>query len=268
MDTVRIVKHTAFTVHKILFLARQKKIDFVAGGITYYEFLSLAPLIILVFLVLSTIGGEEMATSITLTIGDFIPSIGNDIVRSILTEDLGRSSVIGFFVLLWASLQLFRSFNIAFEQIYNTPHATTLLEEVEDAFTALVTISIAVTLTVAAGIAVTAFPRIQLVGAIWILAQFTGLTIIFIPFYHVFTENNYSVKQLLPGALIAAAGWTLLQTFFSLYTHVVGGSIFSVFGGILLLVVWMYIGNILILLGAVVNLVHNRHNVLAGFLKE
>lgn len=261
MAPPRELVKAARLLHEVLRIARRKRVDFVAGGITYYEFFSLVPLLILSFLVLSLFGGEEIAAAIILGAGRILPSAGQDLVYQVLSQDVSRTSLIGLLILGWASIQLFRSFDIAFEQIYDMKHAETLMEEVEDALVALITLGIAVTITVAAGVAVTVVPGIQLVGVIWTITQFIGLTVIFIPLYHVFTEQRYTIRQLLPGALVAAAGWTLLQTLFGVYTGLVGGSLYEAFGGVLLLIIWMYLGNTLILLGAVVNLVYNRKTV-------
>ncbi len=248
------------TVWKMIRLARKKRVDFIAGGITYYEFFAIVPLLLLTFIFLSTVGGEDLAVGILLSIGAFLPPAGEELIREILQQDAGRTSIIGLLILLWASLQLFRSFNIAFDQIYETEHAETLMEEIEDAIVALATVSIAILITVAAAAFIHTFPGAQTTGLLWTTVQITGLTLVFIPLYHVFTEKQYSLRQLLPGALVAGAGWTFLQSMFHLYTQMVGGSLYEVFGGILLLVLWMYIGNILILFGGVVNLVHNRKN--------
>ncbi len=246
------------TVWQMIQLARQKRVDFIAGGITYYEFFAIVPLLLLSFIVLSLAGGERLATQIILAAGSFLPPVGQDLVREVLNQDVGRTSLIGLLILVWASIQLFRSFNIAFDQIYETEHAETLIEEIEDAIVALATLSIAVLFTVSAAAFVHTFPGTQLTGLLWTMTQITALTAVFIPLYHVFTEKHYPLKQLLPGALVAATGWVFLQSLFHLYTTTVGGSVYEVFGGIFLLVLWLYIGNTVILFGAVVNLVHNQ----------
>lgn len=246
-------------LYQIFRIAREKKIDFVAGGITYYALFSMVPLILLSFVVLSTFGGETLATRILIAVGGILPQSGQEIVQQILTEEAGQTGLLGLLILVWGSLQLFRSFDIAFEQIYDTEHAESLIEEVEDAFTALLTMSIAILLTVTTGVLIAVSPALEASRLVWLVSQVFGLTLVFIPLYHVFTEKQYTIRQLLPGALLAATGWTLLQTVFRFYANFIGNSIYSVFGGILLLILWIYFGNILILLGAVVNLVYSKH---------
>jgi len=245
-------------MYRIYRMAREKKIDFVAGGITYYALFSMVPIIILTFIALSVIGGKGLATFILSSASKILPPIGQELILKILTAESGQTGIIGLMILLWASLQLFRSFDIAFEQIYENDHAETLIEEIGDAFTALITMTIAIIFTVLIGLLILTGPSIELNRIFWPILQLIGLTAVFIPLYHVFTEESYSFRELLPGAIVAAAGWTFLQTVFHIYANYIGGSIYSVFGGILLLILWIYFGNILILLGAIVNLVYSE----------
>lgn len=258
-DRKQEIKKGVRTMYQIYRIAREKKIDFVAGGITYYALFSLVPIILLTFIALSIIGGRGLAMYIVTAAGGILPPIGQELVQKVLSEESGQTGIIGLLILFWAAMQLFRSFDIAFEQIYETEHAETLIEEVEDAFTALLTMSIAIVFTILIGVMILALPDFQMNRLFWTLVQFIGLTVVFIPLYHVFTTEHYPIHQLLPGAILAAAGWTLLQTVFHLYATAIGGSIYSVFGGVLLLVMWIYFGNVLILLGAIVNLVYSQH---------
>ncbi|MDY6765927.1 MAG: YihY/virulence factor BrkB family protein, partial [Candidatus Nanohaloarchaea archaeon] len=183
------------------------------------------------------------------------PEAGEAAVSEVMSSRTGSTSLIGLFVLVWASLQLFRSFDIAFTEIYHEEYDETLIEEIESAFLALVILAISVALIVSTGSVIAAFPQSPSLGLVWAVLTFLALTLVFLPLYYVFTDVDLSLRELLPGALVAAAGWTLLQSGFSVYTGQFGGSIYGVFGGVLLLVLWMYLGNMLILLGAVVNYV-------------
>lgn len=249
------------TLDEVRKLIWEKKIDFIAASITYYAFFSMVPLLLLGFIVLSVYTGETVAREMILGISVLLPSVAERIITDVLQQNIvhAEATVVGLVVLLWASLQLFRAFDIAFSQIYGTPIGEHPRDEIRDAMTSLFTLSVAVVITAGAGAILSAFPHIELVGAIWITAQFVGLTIIFLPLYHVFTDVPFNWRQLLPGAMLAAAGWTALQGLFQFYTAYVGGSIYDGFGGLLLLILWMYIGNILLLIGAIVNLVHAEH---------
>lgn len=250
----RLVR-AARVLAEALRVARENKVDFMASGVTYYTFFSLAPLALILFVTASLFGGEELATGILVAATGVLPEVGGEVVQAMFDTNIGQSSLISVFVLLWAALQLFRGFDIAFSEIYGADHEETFVEELEDAVIALVALATAVFLTAAAGTALAAVPVVPSVGLIWTGFTFLGLVAVFLPLYYVFTDVNRSTRQLLPGALVAAAGWTLLQSGFSAYASQVGGSLYGIFGGILLLILWMYIGNMVILFGAVVNYV-------------
>jgi membrane protein len=197
---------------------REKDVDFLSAAIAFYAFFSLIPLSLLTFILLGLAGGEAFAERFILGIGELLTPTGRDIIRNILLQSSGRINATAFslFFLLWAGLKLFRGMNVAFSQISGTARTMTLVEEVKEALTALSVVSIAVTITITAGAVISLFPGIELVGIIWTVAQFLGLTMIFLPLYHVFSDIDYTWHELLPGAVTAAFGWTVLQHVFRL----------------------------------------------------
>lgn len=245
-------------IRKVLRIARERKIDFMASGLTYYEFFSLVPMALLLFLVVSFLGDRTLAMDLLFRFTGVLPEVGGEAIRNALKSYAGQSSVIGLLVLVWASIQLFRSFEIAFTQIYPESGEETLMRELESAVVALVVIATTILLTLSAGAFLSTYPGIPSASIIWTSFTFLGLTMIFVPLYYVFPHLDAGLRDLLPGSVVAAAGWTFLQSGFGLYTGTFAGSVFGVFGGVLLLVLWMYVGNILILFGAVVNLVYWR----------
>lgn len=251
------VKQTVCALAEVF---REKNIDFIAASITYYAFFSLVPLLLLSFIILSVYGGEALATQILLVVGDLLTPTGEEIIRDVLVQGTGQRSATIFSLALffWSGLHLFRGFDIAFTTLYDTDHDESLTEELLDALSALTIMSIAILITLTAGAVVTAFSGIKLVGIIWTIAQFLGLSLIFVPLYHVFSDIDFHWKELVPGAVLAAAGWTILQHLFRVYTAHTTSSVYSVFGGIFLLFLWLYFGNILLLLGAELNLLYRE----------
>jgi membrane protein len=86
-----------------------------------------------------------------------------------------------------------------------------------------------------------------------------GLTGVFLPLYYYLPDAGLDVRDALPGAVLAAVGWVLLQAGFQVYAaNAPQFRLYGVIGGVLLLVTWFYIAAILLLVGAAVN------HVLAG----
>jgi hypothetical protein len=74
--------------------------------------------------------------------------------------------------------------------------------------------------------------------------------------YYVFPDSEVTVREAVPGTLVAAAGWTVLALLFGVYTTYAGGfQLYGVLGGMLLLLLWFYFGAAVLLVGVAVNVV-------------
>jgi hypothetical protein len=81
-----------------------------------------------------------------------------------------------------------------------------------------------------------------------------GLSVTFLPMYYIFPDVDIAVREALPGAVLAAVGWVLLQVGFRAYTRIAGSyEAYGVLGGVLLLITFLYFGGLVLLVGAVVN---------------
>jgi len=82
------------------------------------------------------------------------------------------------------------------------------------------------------------------------------LAVVFLPMYYLLPEPDIGLREALPGAAIAAVGWTLLQAGFQVYAASAGQfQVYGVIGGILLLVTWLYLAAVVVVVGGVVNVV-------------
>ena len=85
------------------------------------------------------------------------------------------------------------------------------------------------------------------------LAVIALLTIFFSAIYRWGTGSRLAVREVLPGALFTAVGWSLLTWVFSAW---VGASRFGTYGSLATVVIvelWLYYGQYLLLLGACLN---------------
>lgn len=243
--------------------AQQKRITFTAAAVSYYALLLFVPVVVLGFVVITEFGGETVAAEIQGLADAFLTPEGENFVQRTLTETGGGSGItaVGVGFLFWGSFKLFRGFDIAFSEIYDTTYDKSLKAQILDAFTVAMMMVLATTVTAALGATVTALPAVDFSGPTVVLLQFMLLTAVFLPLYYVFSDVFLTITDILPGVLIASSGWTVLQLTFSAYAQYVSGSLYSVFGGIMILVTWIYIASLLILLGAVVNVVISDRGV-------
>jgi membrane protein len=82
------------------------------------------------------------------------------------------------------------------------------------------------------------------------------LLLAFFPIYYVFPDTHVTVREVLPGVVVAAVGWTVLQVGFQLYVTYAGQSeVYGTLGAVLLILTWLYLAGLLLLVGVAVNVV-------------
>jgi membrane protein len=105
-------------------------------------------------------------------------------------------------------------------------------------------------------------PLPNLVGTLVLIA---GLVVAFLPLYYVLPPVEMTVREAIPGAVVAAVGWVILQVLFRFYLSQAGKyQAYGVIGTVLLLLTWLYFAGVLVLLGAIVNSVLGGRSPLAG----
>jgi hypothetical protein len=81
-----------------------------------------------------------------------------------------------------------------------------------------------------------------------------ALSVVFFPLYYVFPDREVTVREAVPGAVAAAAGWAFLSVAFGLYADRAGAfQLYGVIGGVLLVLAWFYLGGLVILIGGALN---------------
>ena len=88
----------------------------------------------------------------------------------------------------------------------------------------------------------------------WVL-PFIVMLLVFILMYRYTPDRNLSFREVLPGAIFATLGWGIASAAFSYYVNEFGryAQIYGSIGGIIILLVWLYLCSIIILLGGEIN---------------
>ncbi|MFC6824203.1 YihY/virulence factor BrkB family protein [Halopelagius fulvigenes] len=250
------------TVRSVVDLAKDRNLTYLAAGIAYYAFVSIIPLMLLAVALASFFGGQALADRITSMLSQQISSAGTQIVTQTLTSTAGRgaASVVGFVALLWSALKLFRGLDQAFDEVYADEIDVSIVEQIIDALVVIVGIALAVALVVAVGIVLSILNlQIPFANVLGTVVLIIVLTLAFLPIYYVLPPVDVSVREVLPGTVIAAIGWVLLQIGFRIYAANAGRyAAYGVIGAVLLFVTWLYFASIVMLLGAAVNAVRRR----------
>jgi YihY family inner membrane protein len=236
-------------------LAQQVQVPFLAAAIAYYAFVSVVPLLVVGFTVATTLAGEAVATQLLEAVGGVFTPEASDILTTTLLRGAGRGgvTVIGVVLLVWGALRVFIGLDIAFSRAYDAVTPKSLLAQLRNALLVFGGVGLAIGATAGASAApvLLGLSAPAVFGPVGLLVL---LGLVCFPLYYVFPASDVTVTEAVPGAVFAAAGWTLLSVLFGVYVRLAGGfQLYGVLGGVLLLLVWFYFGGAVLLLGAVLN---------------
>ncbi|SDQ90761.1 YhjD/YihY/BrkB family envelope integrity protein [Natronobacterium texcoconense] len=234
---------------------QEKNVPFMAASIAYQAFISLLPLLVLVFFFVTIVGDEQFAQQVTETTEGALPESGQLFVEESIEDSpaTAGSTVIGIVVLVWGSLKIFRGLDKAFSEIYDTAEEGSFVDTVRDALIVFGAIGGALLVAAGMGIAFAFLPDIPGLGLVQSLLLVVVLTLAFYPMYYYFPDVGASRREVIPGVVLAAVGWMALQSLFRVYVGFAADEGGGVLGGIILLLTWLYFGGLILLSGAVVN---------------
>ena len=238
-------------------IARTEQLTLLAAGVAFYAFLSFVPLALLVVAIAASIGGEGWVEGVSEAAADVLTPTAQQLLAESIADDVGRqgATVVGALGLLWGGSRVLRGLDRAFAKVYGTGPPKSILATLSDA--ALVTLVVTIGLGIVAAIetATVFLPGFD-PGLLGPLGSLVVLFVAFYPLYLIFPDADVTPREALPGAVIAALGWFLLARTFSLYAgFATVSAIYGALGGIFLVLVWLYVGAIVLVGGAVCNAV-------------
>ena len=248
-DAVALVR-TAFRV------ARAENVPFMAASLAYHAFVSLIPLLLFALFVLSIVGSETLTASIVSLTHSLLAPHTQGLVVAALGDVPTRSGapIFGALALLWGTFKIFRGLDVAFARIYDTPTDDSLHSQLADGLVVAAALALAVAVVVTVGVVFVLFPGIPFAKLLSPLLLVAGLAVAFFPIYYVFPNVDLTPREVLPGLVVAALGWAVLQGLFQAYVSYAGRfEGYGAIGGVLVLVVWLYVSGLVLLLGAVIN---------------
>jgi membrane protein len=249
---------------------RAENVTFMAGSIAYHAFVSLLPFLLLTLFLLTRIGGDELAARvIEALVANLTPAAAGGgetgtAARSIAdvlvlaarnATDSAGLSLLSVAALVWGTLRIFRGLDQAFSDIYESEYANSFLDQILDGVVVFGAIGVALFAVTLADTFV-GLPSFG-VGDLVVrpLLSVGAIAIALLPMYYVFPDEDVSVREIVPGALVAGTGWTLLSYGFQLYALLSDKSAYGIVGVIILLITWLYFGGLILLVGAAVNAV-------------
>jgi membrane protein len=234
-----------------------------AGSIAFFAFFSLIPSLLLLVALGSLVGGEQFATRIVRLFETSLSAEGSAVIAEALADPTGQlsASIVGVVGLCWSALKVFRTIDLAFDRIYGTDALTTLPQQLRSATVVVVSIGGGIILILIVQMTLIWLdtglsPYVSLIGVPVLLG---GLLILLAPLYYVMPPVRIPARQIVPGTITAVVGLTVLQQLFHVYASLAGQyRAYGFIGAVLLFLLWLYVAALVLLLGAVVNVVTAR----------
>ncbi|WP_129112924.1 YihY/virulence factor BrkB family protein [Halegenticoccus tardaugens] len=238
--------------------SRRHNLPFLAGSLAFHAFVSLLPLLLLLVVVASAVAGDALAAYVVELTRTYLSPAGRQLVADAVlraSEQTG-GSILGLAVLAWSTVRVFWGIDVAFTRLYDAVGEKSVGRQLRDGAIGMSVVGLAVAAVVLAGSAFAFLPRLPFAGLVNPVFLLVGLTVAFFPLYYMLPPVAVSAREVVPGTLVAAVGWAVFETLFQVYVSIVTSySAYGAIGSVLVLLIWLYSGSLIVLLGAVVNVV-------------
>jgi membrane protein len=244
-----------------------------AAALTYYGVLSIFPALLVVVSVLGLIGQSATQPLID-NLGSVAPGPAKDIFTSAIQNLQGsRGSagivfVVGLLVAIWSASGYIAAFMRASNAIYDIEEGRPIWKTLPvrvglTALLMLLTAASAVAVTLSGGLAERAGELLGLGDTAvqaWNIAKWPVLLVLVSLMFALLYWAAPNVKQpgfrwITPGSVLAVLGWIIASLGFALYVANFGSynKTYGALAGPIIFLIWLWISNIVILLGAEFN---------------
>jgi|Tabmets5t2r1_1033131.scaffolds.fasta_scaffold15720_1 YihY family inner membrane protein len=238
-----------------------------AALLAYYGFFSLFPLLLVAVTVLGFMLHGDSGLSrriVDSAVGQF-PVIGDDIGQSVSRSRLRGSGValaVGVVFALWGGLGVAEAAQAAMNGIWNVPrrrYPNFLVRRLRGLAWLVILGGGLLLASVVSGFAAAADTAWS--GPAGVAASTLVNMLLFLVGFRVLTVRNVSLRQLLPGAVLAALAWALLQWLGGWYVARQlsrASATYGAFALVIGLLSWLYLAATVTLLAAELNVVRAR----------
>ncbi len=241
-----------------------------AAALTYYSVLSIFPAVIVLTAVLGLLGPSATQTLIE-NINTLVPGQGRDVLVTAITELqhsqglAGPLAIIGVAGALWSASGYIGAFMRASNAIYQMPEGRPVWKTIP--LRLGLTLGVVVLLALCAVGVVVSGAVAQRAGdllgigstgvLVWSIAKWPVLVVLVslafaLLYWAAPNVKHLGFRWLTPGGVLAVVVWLLASAGFAFYVANFGSynKIYGSLGGVIGFLVWLWISNIAILLGA------------------
>lgn len=259
-----------------------------AASLTYYGLLSIAPALAVLVAALGLMGRDATA-QVVLQVQAIAPGSSADFVRTLIVQaqanrtSAGFGAVLGLLVALWSASGYVSAFMRASNVIYDIPEGRPIWKTVP--IRVGVTLFAVVVMVASAVIVVVSGPVAEQVGnligagdtalLVWGVLKWPVLLVLVSVLFAVLfwaspNAKQGGVKWVSPGGVIAVLIWLVVSGLFAVYVALFSSynKTYGSLAGVVIFLVWLWLTNIAILLGAEVNAELDRSRAIAEGVPE
>jgi membrane protein len=255
-----------------------------AAALTYYSVLAIFPALIVLVSILQLVG--ESATQPLLDeLGKVAPGPAKDIFTSAIKDlqgDQGAAGVlfiVGLLGALWSASGYVSAFMRASNAIYEMEEGRPIWKTLPVRVGLTVVLLVLLALTTLAVVLTGGLAQQvgNLIGlgdtavTVWNIAKWPVLLLVVSFMFALLYWAAPNVKQpgfrwVSPGGILAVAGWLIASAAFAFYVSSFGSynKTYGALGGVIVFLVWLWISNVMILLGAEFNAELERGRAIEG----
>lgn len=238
---------------------RRADVSTLAGALAYFAFLALVPLGVLFVAAVAALVGEPTGSRVLALLTETLdPGVGS-LIESNVRDARGRfeATLLATATLAFGGSRLFQTLERGFASIYGERRErSTALRDVS-------TVALADTFALAV-LGVLGTHLVHGVSDGWLapvgtVLLFVGLVCAVVPTFVVFPSATIRVRDALPGAALSAGSWTLATVVVRWYATTGGPWQYGALGVVVLSLGWLYVGGLVVLVGATLNAVLGGH---------
>ena len=254
-----------------------------AAALTYYSVLSIFPAL-LVLISLLDLAGPSTIQKLLDNLGQVAPGSANQILEGAIRNlrqtqgSAGLLALAGLAVALWSASNYIAAFMRASNAIYDVPEGRpvwkTLPIRVAVTVVVMVLLAASAVAVVATGGLADRLGRLLGLGSAvvtaWDLAKWPVLLLLvsfmFALLYWASPNAKQGFRWVTPGGILAVVVWVAASAAFALYVANFGSynKTYGSLAGVIIFLVWLWLSNIAILLGAELNAELERGRAIAG----
>jgi YihY family inner membrane protein len=254
-----------------------------AAALTYYSVLSIFPAL-LVLISLIDLTGQSTIPALLNNLDQVAPGSVNDILRDAMTNlqrtqgSAGVIALVGLAAALWSASGYVAAFMRASNAIYDVPEGRPVWKTVPIRLG--VTVLVMLLLTVSAVAVVATGGLAERIGRLlgigkaavnaWDIAKWPVLLLLvsflFALLYWASPNAKQGFRWVTPGGILAVVVWVVASVAFALYVANFGSynKTYGSLAGVIIFLVWLWISNTAILLGAELNAELERSRAIAA----